>query len=489
MSSDESISSHTSTLSSCSMVGDDNMLQFYYSKDDGVCDGDVIDKHSLSKLQQCPLKIEKVAQKTRVTIDTNDENDHRGSRAPSSVQQNDDEEWNEENNEGMMKNSTLPQPINSCAIHNGDYETNLDHNPQHSRTRLNDDNTTASISSNEFHKNFPMMVKILSKLAKNEEDVDWNKYDIICETMHYVRHIDWKKRVFGIIYLTISIYVVVDVIFFDNLKSLLYGFIQWMSSNMVIGTLAFSMLYVVTTLVFIPSSIMTFGGSFVYANVCGFVPGIILSIVLSFVCSCIGGTIAFLQSRYMTRELVLIYTNRFKFLGALDNVLEKRGIRVLMLLRLSPFIPFTAINYVAGATGVTFQTFLKSMIGIVPMLITMVIMGATASNSIMPAVAFSLKKEQTGEVSTFNMIHILILAISIALGITATIILWYMTKLELTKVINDADENLSTKFEGADSIEKNSISTIFTKTSGGTTRAGSTTSSTDSKDDSFVGIW
>ena len=60
--------------------------------------------------------------------------------------------------------------------------------------------------------------------------------------------------------------------------------------------------------------------------------------------------------------------------------METSGLRVMFLLRLSPIIPFNVLNYVAGATRISFMDFVKALVGIVPGTVLFVYLGATAGS-------------------------------------------------------------------------------------------------------------
>ena len=61
--------------------------------------------------------------------------------------------------------------------------------------------------------------------------------------------------------------------------------------------------------------------------------------------------------------------------------MKKRGFRIFFLLRLSPIIPFNALNYMAGMTAVTFRSYTLALIGILPGTILFVFVGASAGSS------------------------------------------------------------------------------------------------------------
>jgi len=62
------------------------------------------------------------------------------------------------------------------------------------------------------------------------------------------------------------------------------------------------------------------------------------------------------------------------------KAMKKKGFRIFFLLRLSPIIPFNALNYMAGMTAVTFRDYTLALIGLLPGTVLYVFVGASAGN-------------------------------------------------------------------------------------------------------------
>lgn len=60
----------------------------------------------------------------------------------------------------------------------------------------------------------------------------------------------------------------------------------------------------------------------------------------------IGAILAFLLGRFVLREQAQGLFNKFKILKAVDRAIESQGLKLVVLLRLSPVVPFSAFNYV-----------------------------------------------------------------------------------------------------------------------------------------------
>jgi uncharacterized membrane protein YdjX (TVP38/TMEM64 family) len=83
------------------------------------------------------------------------------------------------------------------------------------------------------------------------------------------------------------------------------------------------------------------------------------------VASAFGSTFAFLSSRYLFRDFVRRWFGRWWSL--VDRGIERDGASYLLMLRLSPVVPFFALNAVMGLTRIPLRTFIiVSVIGMLP---------------------------------------------------------------------------------------------------------------------------
>lgn len=95
--------------------------------------------------------------------------------------------------------------------------------------------------------------------------------------------------------------------------------------------------------------------------------------------SMLGATAAFLLGRHALRGWVERKLAGNPKLAAVDAAVEKQGWKVVLLLRLSPLIPFNLLNYALGLTKVPAgQYVLASWLGMMPGTALFVLLGASA---------------------------------------------------------------------------------------------------------------
>lgn len=97
-------------------------------------------------------------------------------------------------------------------------------------------------------------------------------------------------------------------------------------------------------------------------------------VLLITVASSIGSAVAFVVSRYLLRDFVRHWFARW--LAIVDRGIERDGARYLLMLRLSPVVPFFAVNAVMGLTKMRLRTFIPvTLIGMLPSCFLYVMVG------------------------------------------------------------------------------------------------------------------
>ncbi len=124
------------------------------------------------------------------------------------------------------------------------------------------------------------------------------------------------------------------------------------------GPIAFIAGYAIACIALVPASLLTLAAGAIF--------GVVWGTVYTLVGAMIGATAAFLIARYAARGLVerrLADNPRF---AAIDRAVGAEGLKIVTLLRLSPVVPFSLLNYALGLTHVRLTDYLVAMIGIVP---------------------------------------------------------------------------------------------------------------------------
>lgn len=134
--------------------------------------------------------------------------------------------------------------------------------------------------------------------------------------------------------------------------------------------ITFIALYAIACIAFVPASLLTLAGGAIF--------GLWAGIGLVIVGATLGAACSFLIARYAARSRVERWLGGNTRLKAIDEAVGAEGRRIMILLRLSPAFPFTAMNYALGLTRVRFADFIIAMIGILPGTALYVYTGAVA---------------------------------------------------------------------------------------------------------------
>lgn len=156
-----------------------------------------------------------------------------------------------------------------------------------------------------------------------------------------------------------------------------------------VGVVLFLIAYVVSTVAFLPGSILTLAAGFAYGPLWG--------IAIASPASVIGSTCAFLLGRTLLRGWAEARVGASARVRAIDAAVSREGFKIVFLLRLSPIIPFNALNYALSLSKVSVRTYvLASFLGMLPGTAFWVYLGSLA-----PAAAeLSSAGEQGGTLRT-----------------------------------------------------------------------------------------
>ena len=140
----------------------------------------------------------------------------------------------------------------------------------------------------------------------------------------------------------------------------LSGCLDWLYSHPVAGGLVFICLIVLASLCFFPVSLIALGAGFVYIDLYGGLIGILAAFAVCYTGCLLGAAICFARSRYLMRQLIEKFAQRYPIVRAVDRAFEGMGFRIFLLLRLSPAMPFNALNYIGGITAVGFRDYWRA---------------------------------------------------------------------------------------------------------------------------------
>ena len=141
-------------------------------------------------------------------------------------------------------------------------------------------------------------------------------------------------------------------IFLENIYNLSFFF------NTGIGIFSFVFIYILIVLLILPASWLSLLSGFLYGSYLG-------SIIVFFSAS-IGALVAFFLSKSFFAKKLKNLFSRYPKLSVMEKVVEKGGLKLIFLARLSPIFPFSILNYFYGLNNVKFKDFALGLLGIIP---------------------------------------------------------------------------------------------------------------------------
>lgn len=137
----------------------------------------------------------------------------------------------------------------------------------------------------------------------------------------------------------------------DGLQSWLLGLGAW-------GVVILTIILIVATFLPMPDWPLPIVAGYVYGA---------WAFLLVYVGIALPSAVAFLAARYLARDKLRRLLDRRPKYRAVDKAVAKDGWQVVVLLRLSPVIPFNLQNYALGVTAIPFWRYLgATLVGIVP---------------------------------------------------------------------------------------------------------------------------
>lgn len=153
--------------------------------------------------------------------------------------------------------------------------------------------------------------------------------------------------------------IVIEIAVAVPMSAQLTRLIDWTQHAGVWGVVAYAAAYVTAAVLLIPGSLLTAGAGVAYGAVRG-------TLLVSPV-SVAAATIAFLLGRTVARDWIANKMKADPRFAAIDAAVGQQGLKIVLLLRLSPVFPFNILNYALGLTRVSLRDFvLGSFLGMLP---------------------------------------------------------------------------------------------------------------------------
>ena len=138
------------------------------------------------------------------------------------------------------------------------------------------------------------------------------------------------------------------------------------------GPVLFIVMYVIAAVVLAPAFVLTFSAGAVF--------GLWRGTLLTFVGAVLGASAVYAVAAPLTRSRVLRWIDRDPRVAATRRAVARDSGWIMVLLRLSPLVPYSLLNYALALSGVRFRDYLIALIGMVPAIIMYAYYGKVAGD-------------------------------------------------------------------------------------------------------------
>jgi uncharacterized membrane protein YdjX (TVP38/TMEM64 family) len=134
---------------------------------------------------------------------------------------------------------------------------------------------------------------------------------------------------------------------------------DWFRAAGGAGMAAIAAAYLLAAVTFLPSWPLTVAAGMAWGTLGG--------LAVAWPSAALGGAVAFLLGRRLLRRRVRAWIAGRPVLSAVDEAVAEGGVRVLVLLRLSPVVPASALHYALSASRLRGRDFvLGTLVGTLP---------------------------------------------------------------------------------------------------------------------------
>ena len=138
------------------------------------------------------------------------------------------------------------------------------------------------------------------------------------------------------------------------------------------GPVLFIVMYVIAAVVLAPAFVLTFSAGAVF--------GLWRGALLTFVGAVLGASAVYAVAAPLTRSRVLRWIDRDPRVAATRRAVVRDSGWIMFLLRLSPLVPYSLLNYALALSGVRFRDYLIALVGMVPAIIMYAYYGMVAGD-------------------------------------------------------------------------------------------------------------
>lgn len=156
------------------------------------------------------------------------------------------------------------------------------------------------------------------------------------------------------------------------IQQLLQTVLTWVESLGPLAALGFIAIYSLAAVLLVPGVLLTVGAGALF--------GVVWGSIYVFIGASLGAILAFAIGRYLARGWVARQIEGNGQFQAIDRAVAREGLKIVVLTRLSPVLPYTLLNYAFGLTQVNLRDYTLGCLGMIPGTVAYVYIGSLAGD-------------------------------------------------------------------------------------------------------------
>jgi len=196
----------------------------------------------------------------------------------------------------------------------------------------------------------------------------WGKLTKILKSLGWVNIV----KVSAVFFFVLAIIALLVIVFIPDspVESVLFDFLEWLDDVPVYyGSLLMLVVQTGAIILMLP------GTPFNLA--CGFIFDLWIGALVSVGSADLAAIFSFLAVRFFARDWAARQIEKRPKFKAIDRAVEQHGMWLIVLIRISPILPFGLCNYMLGLTNVPFWKYwLASTVGLVPYTVAYTYLGS-----------------------------------------------------------------------------------------------------------------
>lgn len=134
--------------------------------------------------------------------------------------------------------------------------------------------------------------------------------------------------------------------------------LEWVRAQGALAPLVYGAIYAIAVPCFVPGSLLTLTAGALF----GLWPGV----PVVYAAAVVGSSLSFFAARVLARPWVEQWARGHARFAAVERAVAEDGARIVFLLRLTPLVPFTVLNYLLGVTRLRWRDLLIASPGMLP---------------------------------------------------------------------------------------------------------------------------